>query len=172
MIDKFKELIEGTFNNRKQAFSYPSQYAQITIIHKLLDNGMIYGEQAYTVRNQAPYRQFVLKVIQEEDTLRVINHKLKDPSKFLGFQNLDELTEDQIEVNPGCDNIFVEKDGIFYGKIEGCDCYVNWNGQDTYLFTECELSDTYYYVIDKGLSKETGKRVWGSEYGMFKFDRL
>ena len=48
--DEFKRWLLGRFNNRTQAFSYPSQYSQISLRHVLLPNGMIYGEQQYTVR--------------------------------------------------------------------------------------------------------------------------
>jgi hypothetical protein len=64
MVEEFKQWLLGSFNNRKQAFSFPSQYSQISLKHVLLDNGMIYGEQKYTVRKQPPYRQFVLDINQ------------------------------------------------------------------------------------------------------------
>jgi len=93
MVEEFKEYLVGSFNNRIQAFSFPSQYSQISLKHILLDNGMIYGEQWYTVRKQPPYRQFVLSPIQSEDKIIVTSYKLKNKDKFLYFNNLDELTK-------------------------------------------------------------------------------
>ena len=82
MIEEFTEWLLGSFHNRKQAFSYPSQYSQISLRHELLSNNMIYGEQKYSVRKQPPYRQFVLEINQYEDKLIVSSYKVKNCERF------------------------------------------------------------------------------------------
>lgn len=171
MIDKFKEFLLGSFNNRRQAFSFPSQYSQISLKHVLLENGMIYGEQWYTVRKQPPYRQFVLEVNQIEDKVIVTSYKIKDGNRFLSFNDLENLKEEDLEKNERCDCIFIEKDNTFYGRIIGCDCIVEKNGKTSFLFTLSELSENKYRVIDRGYCPETKEMIWGSEHGMFEFDK-
>lgn len=171
MIDQFKEFLLGSFNNRTQAFSFPSQYSQISLKHVLLDNGLIYGEQWYSVRKEPPYRQFVLDPHLEDDKIIVTSYKVKNKDNYLYFNNLDQLTESEIIKNEGCDNVFVKRDDVFYGIIKGCDCIVEKNGKTSFLYTASELSEKKYKVIDRGYCPETKKMLWGSEYGMFEFDK-
>jgi CpeT protein len=171
MVDEFKSFLVGSFNNRKQAFSFPSQYSQISLKHVLLDNGMIYGEQWYSVRNQPPYRQFVLNPFIKDDKIIVKSYKLNDREKFINFKYLDELNENNLIENIECDNIFVKKDHVYYGIISGCNCIVEKNGRTSFLYTASELSEKTYKVIDRGYCPETKEMIWGSEHGMFEFDK-
>lgn len=171
MVEEFKKYLLGSWNNRRQAFSFPSQYSQISLRHELLSNGMIYGEQKYTVRKQPPYRQFVLDVNQIDDKIIVSSYKVKDGDKFLYFKDIDKIVEDDLEKNDGCDCVFVKKDNTYYGRIIGCDCIVFKNDKKSFLFTASELSENKYRVIDRGYCPDTKKMIWGSEYGMFEFDR-
>jgi hypothetical protein len=171
MVKQFKSFLVGSFNNRRQAFSFPSQYSQISLKHVLLDNGMIYGEQWYSVRNQPPYRQFVLDISSKSKKIIVKSYKVSDRDKFINFKNLDELSEDNLVENIGCDNIFVKRNEVYYGIISGCDCIVEKNGKTSFLYTASELSKTQYKVIDRGYDPETKKMIWGSEHGMFEFDK-
>ena len=171
MLDEFKSFLIGSFNNRRQAFSFPSQYSQISLKHVELENGMLYGEQWYTVRKQPPYRQFVLEVTQEGAIIIVKSYKIKNKENFLYFKNLEELTEDELILNEGCNNIFAKKGDTYYGRLPGCDCIVEKNGKTSFLFTASEISEKKYKVIDRGYCPETKKMLWGSEHGMFEFDK-
>jgi len=171
MIEEFTEWLLGSFHNRKQAFSYPSQYSQISLRHELLSNNMIYGEQKYSVRKQLPYRQFVLEINQYEDKLIVSSYKVKDGKRFLHFTDIDKITEDDLEKNENCDCIFTKQNGVYYCMIMGCECMVNKNGKESFLFIMSELRKNTYRVIDRGYDPVTKKMVWGSEYGMFEFDK-
>lgn len=172
MIEEFKEYLLGSWNNRTQAFSFPSQYSQISLKHVMLDFGMIYGEQWYTVRKQPPYRQFVLDVNQIEDKLIVSSYKVKDGNKFLYFKDIDKITKEDLEKNENCECVFVKQNDSFIGRIVGCDCIVERNGKKSFLFTASELTENKYRVIDRGYCPETKKMLWGSEHGMFEFDKL
>jgi CpeT protein len=81
------------------------------------------------------------------------------------------LSEDNLVENIGCDNIFVKRNEVYYGIISGCDCIVEKNGKTSFLYTASELSKTQYKVIDRGYDPETKKMIWGSEHGMFEFDK-
>lgn len=171
MIEEFKEYLLGSFNNRRQAFSFPSQYSQISLRHELLPNGMIYGEQKYTVRKQPPYRQFVLSLSQYENTIIVTSYKVKDGEKFLYFTDIDKITKDGLEKNEGCDCIFTKDGDRYIGRIIGCDCIVYKNGKKSFLYTASILNKYNYKVIDRGYCPETKEMIWGSEHGMFDFDK-
>jgi len=171
MIEEFKEWLLGSFNNRKQAFSFPSQFSQISLRHELLNNGMIYGEQKYTVRREPPYRQFVLQIHQYEDKIIVTSYKVKDGKRFLYFTDIDKITEDDLEKNENCDCLFIKENDTYYGRIMGCECMVERNGKQSFLFTLSELKKNTYKVIDRGYDPETKKMVWGSEHGMFLFNK-
>jgi CpeT protein len=171
MIDEFKEFLLGSFNNRRQAFSFPSQYSQISLKHVLLPNGMIYGEQWYSVRKQPPYRQFVLEAREVDEKIVVSSYKVKDGGKFLYFKDVENIKEEDLEKNEGCDCIFIKKDDTYYGRIIGCDCIVEKNGKTSFLFTMSELRERTYRVIDRGYCPETKEMIWGSEHGMFEFDK-
>jgi CpeT protein len=171
MVEEFKNWILGSFDNRIQAFSNPSQYAQISLRHVLLPNGMIYGEQKYTVRKEPPYRQFVLDVHQVEDKLLITSYKVKDGNKHLEFKNIEEIDRDRLEMNQDCDCIFIKKDNQYYGQIMGCKCWVYRNGKKSFLYTASILNKDTYKVIDRGYCPDTKKQLWGSEYGMFEFKK-
>jgi hypothetical protein len=171
MVEEFKQWLLGSFNNRKQAFSFPSQYSQISLKHVLLKNGMIYGEQKYTVRKQPPYRQFVLDINQVGENIVVTSYKVKNGDRFLYFKDLENITEDDLEKNEGCDCIFVKQGLNYVGRIFGCNCIVYKNGKKSFLFTMSSLGENIYRVIDRGYDPDTKEMVWGSEYGMFEFDK-
>ena len=67
MIDIFNEWFEGKWENKVQAFSYPSKFAMVQLVHKKIQGteSMYYGEQAYNYQLHAPYRQFIVEAIED-----------------------------------------------------------------------------------------------------------
>lgn len=172
MIEEFKELLVGKFENKRQAFSYPSHFAYIRITHIDIGFGLYYGEQAYNYALQSPYRQFVLEPIQEQNQIRILNYEIEDKNQFKNCQNLDEIDRSMLKLKSGCDVIVTKDKDSFKGGLTGCDCHVNWSGRNTYLQNQIELTPTHYYVIDKGFCAENHHQLWGSKYGRFEFARM
>lgn len=172
MIDYLFRLLEGKFENQYQAFSCPSKYAYIRVSHINMGNGLFYGEQAYNYDLKTPYRQFVLQPIQENNLIRIINYKLKDAEEFVNFKNLYTISHKDLELKPGCDIILTQEGETFKGGLTGCDCMVNWNGRETYLQNEIELTPNNYCVMDRGFCAQHGHQLWGSKYGRFEFVRM
>ena len=83
-----------------------------------------------------------------------------------------KITDDMLKYREGCD-VIMRKTGpkIFFGGTSTCECWVTWNGIKTYVQNEVMLSETEYQVTDKGLHAENHSKVWGSDYGAFKFVR-
>ena len=166
-------LLAGKFENKIQAFSYPSKYAMIRVTHVPIFKGdYFYGEQAYTYQTNRPYRQFVLRVTRNDTEYTLLNYDIVDKNQFAGCKNLDKLTKDMLRLKRGCDVNLSYNGSAFIGGLSGCDCHVEWNGNDTYLQNEVELTEDFYYVKDMGFSKEHGGQIWGSKYGRFEFKRM
>jgi CpeT protein len=168
-MNQFLDYLVGEFNNKRQAFSHPTRYAYIRILHRKISDDLIYGEQAYAFRDVRPYRQFILRPVQEGETIRVINYDIKDQLRFVKGENLDLITDEDLILRTGCDTIFTFKDNVYYGSLDGCECFVDWQGKQTYLQNKVELGLNYYNVFDKGMCVETNTQIWGSQNGFFQF---
>ena len=171
-MSQFLEFLVGTFANKRQAQSHPTRYAHIRVSHRLIGENRIYGEQAYNYLLNRPYRQFVIDVVQEGEEYRLKNYEIKDPLRFAQCKHLEEITDDLLTYREGCD-IIMRQTGpkSYHGGTSTCDCYVNWNGTKTYVQNEVTLSEDTYQVVDKGLHVESHQKIWGSDYGAFKFVR-
>ena len=169
-MKKFEECLVGHFSNLHQAMKDPSRYAHINISHIKLKDGLFYGEQAYNYEPTNPYRQFILKIIEEDDYI-IQNYEISDPKPYVGCKNLDQLADAPLERRLGCDIRF-KLDGIVYrGATATAECLVPYKGRQTYLQNEIELTEDSYWVLDKGFDVETKKQVWGAQWGHLKFYR-
>ena len=177
-MNQFLDLLEGTFSNKVQAQSHPTRYAHIWVNHRKISDNRIYGEQAYNYLKNRPYRQFVIEVVDEGNEVdgniyRLKNYEIKDAKQFAECKNLENLTDDLLTYREGCD-IIMKQTGhnTFTGGTSTCNCYVEWQGVKTYVQNEVILSEEDYQVVDRGLHTETHQRIWGSEWGAFKFKRM
>ena len=172
-MNQFLDLLEGTFANKRQAQGHPTRYAHIRVQHRKISDNRIYGEQAYNYLLDRPYRQFVIEVIAEEEQFRLKNYEIKNAKQFARCQNLNQLTDDLLTYREGCDIIMKKVgDNTYKGGTSTCNCWVDWQGTKTYVQNEVLLSETEYQVVDRGLHAETHQKVWGSDYGAFKFVRM
>ena len=178
MIDEFNLLLEGKFENKRQAFRNPSKFAYIRITHVNVGDGLFYGEQAYNHNLKSPYRQFVLEPTAEvhEDKfeqIRILNYEVLEPENFKGLKNLDNLDRSMLQYKEGCDVIMQPvKKNHWSGGIGCKTCMVEWGGIETYLWNDIEMTYDMYMVEDKGINPVTNKQVWGSQYGRFEFRRM
>lgn len=173
MIDKFYEWFEGKFNNKIQAFSYPSKYAYIVVEHRAVNkHGLFYGEQAYFNKTQTPYRQFFLQISECRGKIIVRSMEPENKSLYTGFKNLHLVSGSPLTYKRGCDTIFEDMGDHFIGKIQpGCNCFVQWGNTTTYLQNTAILGQNWYNVEDKGFDVDTKQQVWGSKNGYFEFKK-
>jgi len=171
MIETFSQWFEGKFNNKIQAFTYPSRYAYIVVQHKKITDNIFYGEQAYFNKTLTPYRQFFIHISEKDNSIIVKNYDHPNKISFRGFQKLNEnFNENHLTYKEGCDTIFKWENNSYVGKIqEGCNCIVKQGNNDTYLENSAILGDGWYNVEDKGFDPITNKQVWGSTHGQFTF---
>lgn len=172
-MSQILDYLEGTFSNKRQAQSHPTRYAHIRVQHRIISDFRLYGEQAYNYLLNRPYRQFVIDVIEEGDHYRLKNYEIKDPLQFAECKDLDKITDDILTYRNGCD-IIMRQTGpnIYEGGTSTCECWVDWRGTKTYVQNSVVLTDTEYQVIDRGLHAETHQKIWGSDWGAFKFVRM
>ena len=92
MIEKFNDWFEGTWENKVQAFSQPSKFAMVRLIHKKVPGTdyMYYGEQAYNFSLSRPYRQFIVEALEENGNVLLKNYDF-DKGKYQGVVNLDQI---------------------------------------------------------------------------------
>ena len=172
MIETLYEWLTGKFENKIQAFSNPSKYAMIRVTHTPIWGDWFYGEQAYTYQLTKPYRQFVLHPVQNGENFVISNYEIVNKEQFIGSKNLDKLTKDMLRLKNGCDVNLSFNGSSFTGGLSGCDCYVKWNGRDTYLQNEIELTSNQYCVKDLGFCQTNHNQIWGSKHGRFEFKRM
>ena len=154
MKEKFFEYFEGYFNNQKQAFNQPREFAMIELTHTKLNENRFSVSQKY-VMDPEPYRKTIIEVIERDGKILIKNYKHDENQEYL----------------PGCDVTFEYRDGEFYGKNTCNECYVQRGIKNTYLITESILSNGHYNVIDKGYDIDTHEQLWGSYHGYFQFDK-
>ena len=177
-MNQFLEYLEGHFSNKKQAQGHPTRYAHIHIVHRKISDRRFYGEQSYNYMITRPYRQFVIDVIDESNEVdgnvyRLKNYELNAPDRFVGCKNLESIKNTHLTYRDGCDIIFRQVgEKTFKGGTSTCECFVEWQGKKTFLENNILLTDTEYHVIDIGRDVETKQKVWGSDWGHLKFDRM
>ena len=177
-MNQFLDLLEGTFANKRQAQGHPTRYAHIRVQHRKISDCRFYGEQAYNYLLNRPYRQFVIEVVDEGNEVdgnvyRLKNYEIADALRFAECKNLELITDEILTYREGCDIIMRQiGPSAFKGGTSTCECWVDWQGTKTYVQNEVLLTETDYQVVDRGLHAETHAKIWGSDWGAFKFVRM
>lgn len=169
------------FSNQQQAFDNPPLFAHIRVCMRPLPLNLLAGvgfylEQAYDFQLQRPYRSRGMRLLVQDDHIRIENYVLKDGEAFYGAardQNLlTQLTPDQFEKTPGCDMIVHWTGHSFKGSVEpGQACMVERNGRLTYLDSQFEIDDHQFISWDRGRDPTTHEHIWGALAGPFQFQR-
>lgn len=169
-IDQFIQTLQGTWDNKQQAFRNPSLFAHIIVnIQPIANTGKQFWfeqNQAYHYRLSKPYRRRFL-LVQETNQPRVlaIRHYKKEE---------DSQGNDEYKYLEGCD-MFVVQQGKnkleFHGTIPEGSCWVNKGEQKTCLKSELLLTPQEMRTLDQGFDPQSGKQVWGSVNGEFIFNK-
>tara|TARA_B100000287_G_scaffold435575_1_gene504606 strand:- start:1816 stop:2241 length:426 start_codon:yes stop_codon:yes gene_type:complete len=88
MLEEFVEWFEGSYNNWKQASSWPSHYAHILLDHERIEGNKFKSCQRYKYNNEE-YRDKEVEIIERDEEIVVLNpvvdiHFIKDGDKYLG----------------------------------------------------------------------------------------
>jgi hypothetical protein len=156
-ITKFTEYFEGYFDNQRQAFHAPREFALIEVNHTKIDETHFRISQKYII-DKDPYRVAIVEVSETEDG-KILLKSYEDTEERLYKEGCDVLFEYDADIDR------------FYGTNVCKECYVEKNGNNTYLKTEAYLGPDYYQVSDTGHDPDTDEQVWGSYHGLFNFDK-
>jgi CpeT protein len=176
------QWMAGDFSNHKQAAAEPQHYAHIRIFFRPLPfeffNSIgFYSEQVYDYDLWSPYRQGVHKLVDRGEDTYIENYSLKDAMLYAGAARepeiLKTITHDCLERRCNCSMIFHRKGEIFRGQVEpGNQCFVERNGAQTYLISDVEIGENTWVSLDKGMDINTHEKIWGSAFGMLKFEKV
>lgn len=173
--------IAGEFSNKQQAFDDPKLFAHIHVFFRPLPwdffSGIgFYSEQVYDYNLWNPYRQGVHRFLEQENQVYVENYSLKDPIVYAGSGHnrsiLETIKPDFIDRRYNCSMVFSQKEGKFYGEVEGNQCLIRKGDNVTYLVSEVELTDKTFISWDRGMDINTNEQKWGSTHGALKFEKI
>jgi CpeT protein len=176
------QWMAGEFSNQQQSTEEPQHYAHIRIFFRPLPfeffNAIgFYSEQVYDYDLWSPYRQGVHRLVERAADSYIENYSLKDQMLYAGAARepeiLKTITTDCLERRCNCSMIFQREGGLFRGQVEpGNKCLIERNGAMTYLISDVEITETTWVSLDQGMDIQTHQKIWGSAYGMLKFEKV
>jgi CpeT protein len=176
------QWMAGDFSNHKQAAAEPQHYAHIRIFFRPLPFDFFnaigfYSEQVYDYDLWSPYRQGVHKLVDRGQDSYIENYSLKDATLYAGAARepeiLKTIAHDCLERRCNCSMIFRREGEMFRGQVEpGNQCFVERNGSKTYLISDVEITENTWVSLDKGMDINTHEKLWGSAFGMLKFEKV
>jgi len=182
-ILEFSKIISGIFSNKEQALENPKKFAHIQIhirplFLKIFNCYAFYSEQRYQHDKWNPYRQVINKLSKEKDIFILSNYKLEHRERFAGgaldISLLNEISKYKLQKSSGCSMHFKEEiPGNYFGYIEpGNKCYIKNGKGKTFVKSEVKLNNNSLTSEDSGHEMESGKKVWGSQFGPLVFKKI
>mgnify|MGYP003315993434 CR=1 FL=1 len=91
-----------------------------------------------------------------------------------GYKSYRRLIVNNLYKKPGCSMYFRKTNpGNFLGTIEpGCKCYIKYGKDKTYVKSKVTVNENILISEDSGYEIETGKKIWGSEFGPLIFKKI
>ncbi|HEY9617242.1 MAG TPA: chromophore lyase CpcT/CpeT [Microcoleaceae cyanobacterium] len=180
--------LAGEFDNREQAIAEPTWYVPLRLWQRPVslfanDSLTLFAEQANVITPEYPYRQRLLRLYQarEQDlsSLQVQYYAFNDPEVFKGAGShpelLAKLTDDQIELLPGCRlDVVVETlaPDTYQFKASlppAAQCCFSYQGEIRQVSLGFVASPGTLLSYDKGVDPETGQGLWGALMGPYRF---
>jgi hypothetical protein len=149
LIDDFKTKLIGLYNNQKQAFNYPQQWANIFTEFVENSDGSIYAKSWYVYEgSQNPYKETIIVPIQSDKKIIVdtFNYKTKENLFQIEFEYINNM---------------------WFGENKKGEI----KEKNMYISTTIKFDGINYFSRDAGYSSETGEFLWGKKEneGMFHF---
>ena len=187
MINKslleFAKIFSGIFSNKEQALDNPRKFPHIQIhirplFFETFECYSFYSEQRYQHDIWNPYRQSINQLYQDKEIFILSNHQIEHKERFTGsaikMSILNKISKSKLYKNSGCSMHFRKHNqGDFLGHLEpGCKCLIQKEGKQTYVKSQVILNKKAFISEDSGYEKETGKKIWGSEFGPLVFKKI
>lgn len=132
----------------------------------------LYVEQAMFSKQDKPYRVRIYKITQRGDTFVSEIHTLKNEKEWIGKWKtpaaFDALTDNDIELKPGCE-VILKRIGKnhFTGQTGIKTCPSELRGA-SYATSKVTVTEKEILSWDQGFDKND-KQVWGAEKGGYAF---
>ena len=173
-------LMTGSFNSAKQAEA-DTTYFNISLhmypIWTQEEGHWLYVEQALNSTQDAPYRQRVYHIKEQEDgSIKSSVFTLNNQEDFIGkwqeTSYFDQFKPDSLLVErTGCAVIMVPReDGTFKGSTQGKDCVSTIRGA-SYASSIVNIEKGKITSWDQGFNSND-EQVWGATAGGYIFDKL
>jgi hypothetical protein len=180
-VDRLQHLaswMEGSFSSRAQSAA-DSSFADIRlemapIWDDRTDGPWLYVEQAEADALTRPYRQRIYHLSHLPDgSLMSAVFELQDPLRFAGAyrdpEAFETLTPDSLIARKGCAVHLAWTDESYRGSTKPGECPSTLRGA-SYATSDVTVSENGIRSWDRGFD-ESGRQVWGSEAGPYRFDR-
>ncbi len=178
-LQQVYSYMTGSFNNSRQA-STDTIYTDVTVhmypIWKDTKDYWLYVEQAFSDKQDKPYRQRVYKLIRENDSVlkseiftlpnaSLWKNKWETPDQF------DKLLTESLVLIEGCE-VYLKKTGqnTYKGKTKNKNCLNDLNGA-SYAISEVEINQNNIMSWDRGFN-EKDSLVWGPKKGGYVFEKV
>ena len=182
-ILEFAKIISGIYSNKEQALKSPNKFAHFQIhirplFFKAFECYAFYSEQRYQHDIWNPYRQSINKLSKEKDIFILSNYKIENKDRLTGggldYSILNDIFKYKLHEKKGCSMHFKQHTPeSFIGNIEpGCKCFIKNGKEKTYVKSEVLLNKNGLISEDSGYEKETGKKIWGSNFGRLVFKKI
>tara|TARA_B100000700_G_scaffold328894_1_gene448316 strand:+ start:1793 stop:2392 length:600 start_codon:yes stop_codon:yes gene_type:complete len=179
----FAKILSGIFSNKDQALKNPKNFAHIQLhIRPLFITSLkcyaFYSEQRYQHDIWNPYRQSINKLSVDKDIFIISNHKIENKERFTGgaldISLLNGISQYNLNEKDGCAMQFKENyKGNFTGRIEpGGKCLIQRGEIKTYIKSKVIVNKNSLISEDSGYEIETGKKIWGSNFGPLVFSKI
>ena len=189
-LNLLAQYLSGEFENRDQAIADPAWFVHLRLWHRPIslfsqDSITLFAEQANVINLNNPYRQRLMRLQVHGSDLNVQYYAFKDPSTIkTGGQHpelLQNLTEDQVELLPGC-ILHVTQNSDSFGVAPSTKRFVGspptdarcrfpYQGNTIQVSLGFEVSVDQFLSYDKGIEPHTGKALWGALMGAYTYNK-
>lgn len=148
-IEDFKTKLLGLYNNQRQAFNHPQQWANIFVDFVENSDGDIESKSWYVYEgSQNPYKKVLFKLKEVDDKVIV--------DVYQG-NNLYKVSTVEFTFN----------DSFWFGENKRYEL----PNKGIYMSTTVKFDGTNYYSRDAGYRSDTNTFLWGKQEheGMFHF---
>ncbi|MBW4417699.1 MAG: chromophore lyase CpcT/CpeT [Myxacorys californica WJT36-NPBG1] len=180
-LNLLAQYLAGEFENRDQAIADPAWFVHLRLWHRPVslfsqDSITLFAEQANVINLNNPYRQRLMRLQAHGSDLKVQYYAFKDPSTVkTGGQHpelLQSLTEEQIELLPGCVLHVTHHDNCFVGSPPtDARCCFAYQGKTIQVSLGFEARSDQFLSYDKGIEPDTEKSLWGALMGAYTYTK-
>lgn len=172
-------FMTGSYDNTFQA-DRDTVYTEVTVhkypIWQEKEDYWLYVEQAFSDKQDKPYKQRVYKLSRENDSVlkneiftlpnaSLWKNKWKTPDQF------DKLLTESLVLIEGCE-IYLKKtdENTYKGKTKDKNCLNDLNGA-SYAISKVEINQNNIILWERGFN-EKDSLVWGPEKGGYVFKKI